>query len=96
MASDGMVLPAGYGRVLLELKERVRSAQMEAHRQLNTALVQLYWSIGGTILEQQKSEGWGSGVVERLANDLRAEFPGMKGFSRRNLPLYARIRRRVA
>lgn len=64
MASDGSVLPASYGRVLLELKDRVRSAQLYARRQVNTALVKLYWSIGRTMLEQQKSDGWGSGVVE--------------------------------
>ena len=57
MASDGMVLPAGYGRVLLELKERVRSAQMEAHRQLNTALVQLYWSIARSWSSRNRRDG---------------------------------------
>ncbi|MEV7649054.1 DUF1016 N-terminal domain-containing protein [Arthrobacter sp. NPDC089319] len=31
------------------------------------------------------AEGWGSGVTARLAEDLRAECPEMKGFSQRNL-----------
>jgi predicted nuclease of restriction endonuclease-like (RecB) superfamily len=30
-------------------------------------------------------EGWGTDVIGRLATDLRAEFPEMKGFSRANL-----------
>lgn len=89
MVSNGLALPVSYGNVLAELKDRVRSAQLQTQRQVNTALVQLYWSIGTTLLQQQQTASWGSGVVERLANDLRTEFPGMKGFSRRNL-LYMR------
>lgn len=45
---------------------------------MNTALIELYWSIGRTILERQDVERWGSGVLNRLAKDLRAEFPEMK------------------
>lgn len=29
--------------------------------------------------------GWGAKIVDQLSRDLRAEFPGMKGFSPRNL-----------
>ena len=42
------------------------------------------WNVGRTILEQQATETWGSKVLDRLARDLRAEFPIMKGFSRTN------------
>jgi len=48
-------------------------------------LVLLYWQIGRDILVRQAEQGWGSKVVERLAQDLRAAFPDMKGFSPRNL-----------
>jgi predicted nuclease of restriction endonuclease-like (RecB) superfamily len=37
------------------------------------------------IQERQSTEGWGKSVVERLAADLRAEFPGIGGFSASNL-----------
>jgi predicted nuclease of restriction endonuclease-like (RecB) superfamily len=47
--------------------------------------VLLYWQIGRDILERQSREGWGSKVIERLAQDLRSAFPDMKGFSPRNL-----------
>lgn len=49
----------------------------------------LYWHIGQEILKRQQEEGWGSKVVSRLAQDLKQEFPDMKGFSRTNL-LYMR------
>lgn len=45
----------------------------------------LYWSIGRDILTRQTAEGWGTKVIERLARDLQTEFPGVKGFSLRNL-----------
>jgi predicted nuclease of restriction endonuclease-like (RecB) superfamily len=51
----------------------------------NSAMVLLYWDIGRLILERQTREGWGAKVIERLARDLRKSFPGMQGFSSRNL-----------
>ncbi len=48
-------------------------------------VVMLYWDIGRGIVEKQQVAGWGEGGVERLAADLRAEFPDMRGFSGRNL-----------
>lgn len=45
----------------------------------------MYWSVGDIILTRQKASGWGSGVLGRIAEDLRATFPTMKGFSRANL-----------
>jgi hypothetical protein len=41
---------------------------------------------GGDLCDlRQESQGWGSRVINRLANDLRASFPDMKGLSARNL-----------
>jgi hypothetical protein len=34
---------------------------------------------------RQHAEGWGTRVIDRLATDLRAAFPQMRGLSRRNL-----------
>ena len=81
--------PAAYGALLADLKQRVRSAQVRAALAVNRELVLLYWSIGREILRSQKAEGWGTKVIERLAKDLRAEFPQMRGLSRTNL-LYMR------
>lgn len=74
-----LALPADYKDLLDALKERVRHARQTALRTVNTQLIELYWSIGNTVLERQKVEQWGSGVMGRLAEDLRAEFPEMKG-----------------
>jgi predicted nuclease of restriction endonuclease-like (RecB) superfamily len=52
---------------------------------VNRELLGLYWQIGRDILARQAQQGWGAKVIERLAHDLRTEFPQMKGFSPRNL-----------
>lgn len=75
----------GYAHLLAEVKERVRSAQYAALKAVNTELVGLYWDIGRMIVERQNAEGWGRGVVQNLASDLRMEFPGVGGFSASNL-----------
>ena len=72
--------------VLLEdLKQRIRQAQVKAAIAVNRELVSLYWQIGQDILNRQEVKGWGSKVIDRLAKDLKREFPGVKGFSSRNL-----------
>ncbi|MGD8649894.1 MAG: PDDEXK nuclease domain-containing protein [Desulfobacterales bacterium] len=48
-------------------------------------MISLYWDIGQLIVERQKSGSWGKSVVERLAKDLQVEFPGIAGFSSRNI-----------
>lgn len=77
--------PAGYTDWLLELKTRIHTAQQQATLAVNRELVLLYWQIGRDILARQAEQGWGAKVIERLAHDLRAAFPEMKGFSPRNL-----------
>lgn len=77
--------PPGYGRLLSEIKARVRTAQIRAHLAANGELLALYWDIGRLILDRQNAEGWGTKVIERLSQDLQNEFPGQQGFSPRNL-----------
>ena len=77
--------PEGYAEWLADLKSRIHTAQQRATLAVNRELVLLYWQIGQDILARQSAQGWGAKVIERLAQDLRAAFPDMKGFSRSNL-----------
>jgi len=79
------VLPVGYANLLADLKARVRAAQLRAVVSVNRELILLYWDIGRIIVEAQKTKGYGKQVVERLANDLQKEFPGLAGFSPQNV-----------
>ena len=74
-----------YAHLLAEVKERVRSAQYAALKAVNTELVGLYWDIGRMIVERQRDAEHGTAIAEQLSNDLRTEFPGISGFSRRNV-----------
>jgi len=74
-----------YGSFIKEIKELVYRRQYEAMKRVNTELIQLYWEIGGEIYRQQQEKSWGKSVVEVLAKELKKEFPGIQGFSARNL-----------
>ena len=78
-------IAASYAGLLTEIKQRVRSAQYAALKAVNRELIGLYWDIGRLIVERQTGRTWGKSVVEHLARDLQAEFPGIQGFSASNL-----------
>jgi predicted nuclease of restriction endonuclease-like (RecB) superfamily len=78
-------LPTDYAATLERLASEVRAANIRASLKTNAELIGLYWTIGRVILDRQDSEGWGSGVIERLSTDLRHQFPHMTGLSPRNL-----------
>lgn len=80
-----LTIPDNYSVVLEELKAQVHDARMRAALAANSELITLYLEIGRKIIEQQDTKGWGTGVIDRLAGDLRTAFPDMKGFSPRNL-----------
>ena len=78
-------IPLDYADWLTSLKSRISGARQRATLAVNQELVRLYHHIGAEILERQTRQGWGAKVIDRLAADLRAAFPEMKGFSRSNL-----------
>ncbi|MET3373321.1 putative nuclease of restriction endonuclease-like (RecB) superfamily [Variovorax boronicumulans] len=77
--------PTDYALFIGELKARVAAARLSAARAVNRDLIALYWDIGKAIVDKQSALGWGQSVVEQIARDLRASFPGTQGFSARNV-----------
>lgn len=77
--------PKGYADFLMEVKTQIRQRQLQALRAVNGELLALYWWLGENISQRQNALGWGKSVVENLARDLQAEFPGRNGFSAQNL-----------
>jgi hypothetical protein len=84
--------PVGYAEWLADVKARIHAAQQRAALAVNRELLTLYWQLGRDILDQQELGGWGAGIVDKVSADLRAAFPVMKGFSRANLMVHARVR----
>ncbi len=78
-------LPTEYPTFLQSIKTQVQQAQLQAALSVNKELILLYWRIGKEILERQSQQGWGTKVIDQLANDLHSAFPQMKGLSPRNL-----------
>lgn len=74
-----------YSSTLADLMKRIRESQIKAVVAVNKDLISLYWTIGKSIVEKQEKNGWGTKFIEKLANDLQNAFPGIEGFSKRNI-----------
>jgi predicted nuclease of restriction endonuclease-like (RecB) superfamily len=75
----------GYADFLADVKNQIQTAQVKAALSVSRELVRLYWQIGRDIVTRQQEQGWGQAVIARLAADLQKAFPGIQGFSSRNL-----------
>lgn len=87
MTSEITAPADGYGPWLGELKARFHQVQLKAAVAVNSAMLQFYWELGADMVVKQKQFAWGSGFVSQLSADLMREFPGARGFSKRNLEL---------
>jgi predicted nuclease of restriction endonuclease-like (RecB) superfamily len=76
---------ADYGALLASIKARIAQSRLRAFRAANEEVINLYWYIGKKLAERRADEGWGESAVERLSRDLRRAYPGVSGFSARNL-----------
>ena len=74
-----------YQQFLVQAKSIIRSAQAKAALTVNASLILANWELGSLISMKQKEYGWGSGVIDKLAKDLKTAFPEVAGFSRANL-----------
>ncbi len=86
MTADNVkILKSDYLPFLEEIKAKIKSSRIQAYRRVNKEIILLYWDIGKKIVERQEQFGWGKSVVEKLSTDLKKEFPGLSGYSARNL-----------
>ena len=73
-----------YAILLKQVKTRVALAQKKAIYAANEEMLTMYWDIGKLLFESQKLIGWGNNALEQLSNDLKNDYPKVKGFSPRN------------
>jgi predicted nuclease of restriction endonuclease-like (RecB) superfamily len=85
MTNNVKILKSDYLPFLEEIKSKIKSSRIQAYRRVNKEIILLYWDIGKKIVGRQKQFGWGKSVVEKLSTDLKKEFPGLSGYSARNL-----------
>lgn len=79
------LIPKGYAQILEQLKNDILQTQLKAAMSVSEEITLLYWRTGKMISEKMQSEGWGAKTIDRLAHDLENIFPGVSGFSARNL-----------
>ncbi len=82
-----------YSALLQDIKARIHRGQLKVAHSISTELTEMYWDIGSMIHERQQKEGWGAGIIPRLANDIVNELSEIKGFSERNLKRMLRFYR---
>lgn len=81
-----------YMNVLNQIKKDISQARARAARAVNSELVIMHWRIGNEI---NKHLDWGKSFIPTLSKDIRAAYPGIKGFSERSLGYMARFAREV-
>lgn len=77
-----------YLEIVNSIKGNIRSSQYKAAVIVNRELILLYWKVG-TVINSHKT--WGNKFIENLAQDIKLDFPDIKGFSVRNLKYMAKF-----
>lgn len=85
--TENIITTDDYKVFISAIKQRVKTTQIRATMSVNQELLMLYWDIAERITEKQKDAAWGDGFLVQMSRDLQAEFPDIKGFSKRNLEL---------
>jgi predicted nuclease of restriction endonuclease-like (RecB) superfamily len=68
-----------------EVLSLIEAARHRAYQAVNAELVGLYWELGEYISRKLAAAEWGDAVVDDLAAAIAREYPGMRGYTRRNL-----------
>ena len=74
----------GYNEILRQAVAEIQGSRTRISLQISSSLTGVYWNLGRILVERKLDGKHGSGVVKRLASDLKQKFPDM-GFSERNM-----------
>jgi predicted nuclease of restriction endonuclease-like (RecB) superfamily len=83
--SINLIKTPEYRTFIQEIKQRIQSSQIKAAIAVNQELLRLYWDLAERMVAKQRAAAWGDGFLAQVSQDLKTEFPDMKGFSVRNL-----------
>lgn len=85
MIETNIINSGDYRDVLKGIILKVQKTRYSMLKKVNSETILLYWQIGETVHQKIENGTWGNSVVEQLAKDLQGEFPGVRGFSARNI-----------
>ncbi len=74
-----------YKTTLSDIVEKIKKSRYKMLKEINHQTIDLYWNIGRIVCLRIQENKWGKSVVEKLSKDLQREFPGVRGFSSRNI-----------
>ncbi len=74
-----------YKNFIKDIKSKIQTSQIKASIKVNIELLKLYWNLAQMIVEKQKETSWGNNLILNISNDLKQEFPNLKGFSISNI-----------
>ncbi len=67
------------------IKTAILQGQYEALKDVNRVQLAVYFAVGKYLSKNTKRFAWGTGVMEKISEQLRKELPGLRGFSSSNL-----------
>ncbi len=67
------------------IKTAILQSQARAAKAVNQEQLALYYGIGRYVSASSRKKNWGKGAIETISSQLRAELPGLRGFSARNI-----------
>lgn len=79
-----------YLQLFKYVADDIADTRLRVTQGANAEIVRMYWRIGREI---DARATWGSKFIESLSHDIRTAFPGIKGFSVRNLKYMAKFAR---
>ena len=67
-----------YVQWVSEIKKRYQASQIKSRVQVNSTMLEFYWSLGHDIILLKAEQRWGTGVLDKLSKDLKDAFPNEK------------------
>lgn len=77
--------PIPLSQAVEAIKTAILQGQYEALKDINRVQLAVYFAIGKYLSKNTKRFAWGSGVMDKISEQLRKELPGLRGFSASNL-----------
>lgn len=74
-----------------QIKTAILQSQVRAVQMVNQEQLSLYYGIGRYVSQNSGKDFWGTGAIAQLSKMLKAELPGLKGFSEENIKLMRRF-----
>ena len=70
-----------YADAVRQIKQAILQSQLRAAHAVNKEQLALYYGIGKYVSENSREGTWGTGAIETISQQLKAELPGLRGFS---------------